>query len=153
LLSPAARTPKCDRRSGNNGEIPSGIGCSVADICAAGWHVCDSLEEVVDLAEDCRPALPASFAMRVFYVTRQRAEDDECSNNNNEGLDNLHGCGNFGSIEDPSCRPFLYTLHQPDCFANPPWECDDPSSLSFEGEMAVVVKRGSERGGALCCKD
>jgi hypothetical protein len=148
LLADITRTPTCDRQAGNApGAITDGSGCTVADLCAEGWHVCETAREVVDLAGDCSDAFTSGTF--VFYVTRQRAFLSLCSDTNSTGTTNLHGCGNFGSPEDSSCAPFTRMLTDIDCTAFPPWRCASATVREYE----AVTKSGSTRGGVLCCRD
>ena len=39
-------SPQCNRGAGNSSGNTFGNGCSVEDLCAAGWHVCTSSAEV-----------------------------------------------------------------------------------------------------------
>src|SRR5262245_3879393 len=43
LIANDTLVPRCQRRAGNDGANTSGQGCSVADLCAEGWHVCESV--------------------------------------------------------------------------------------------------------------
>src|SRR5205823_10376043 len=36
----------CNRQAGNTGTNAGGVNCNVADLCAAGWHVCNDLNDV-----------------------------------------------------------------------------------------------------------
>src|SRR5262245_57355288 len=57
LLADVTHTPLCDRQAGNTGgALTDGSGCTVADLCAEGWHVCETAQEVMDLGSDCTDA-------------------------------------------------------------------------------------------------
>lgn len=154
LLSAAAHAPQCGRRSGNSSADPTGTGCSVADLCAQGWHVCESASEVFQIAGDCRDAAGPPGAGRAFYVTRQRAFGNICPAANDVGTSRLHGCGNFGVLDDRSCAPFPFMLRDADCQANAPWSCPVlTSGPAVRAEYETATKAGAGGGGALCCRD
>jgi len=44
------RGPTCARQAGNHGFIRTGVGCSAADLCGVGWHVCRGPEDFADHA-------------------------------------------------------------------------------------------------------
>jgi hypothetical protein len=149
LLDPLTRTPTCDRQAGNSGQLTNGFGCTVADLCADGWHVCETAAEVAALATDCTDAIPPTAPGFEFYVTRQRAYGSMCIAANDRGTTNLHGCGNVGVLDDASCAPFTVMLRDLDCAVWPPWSCSSTTVREYE----AVTKRGSTRGGVLCCRD
>ena len=140
-------TPQCNRGAGNPGCTPDGVGCSVADLCAEGWHVCASKDDAAASSPTgCDPALGAGIG---HWLTRQMV-------NGNEGCDgdeNAHfaGCGDLGqqlSMWGTTCDPLnavIGGVHG--CPA--PWVCG-PSSAQ---EPFVVHKAAAELGGALCCAD
>jgi hypothetical protein len=151
LILPVTRAPLCDRQGGNSGPLPDGFGCTAADLCADGWHVCETAGEVASLAGDCTDAFPAAVTDPTFYVTRQRALANLCEPDNEAGANNLHGCGNagIGSPDDASCAPLTRMVTGADCTENPPWSCMAAAVL----ELDAVTKRGSSGGGVLCCQD
>ena len=154
LLTATAQTPQCGRQGGNNGVHPAGSGCSVADLCAEGWHICRTAQEVFQLAGDCKDAVGPAGAGHTFFVTLQRALGNTCPAANDVGTNNLHGCGNFGSPEDRSCTPFMTMLQDTDCTANTPWLCPVTTSGAVtHSEYETVTKPGAAHGGALCCHD
>jgi hypothetical protein len=154
LISNAARSPACARAGGNQGTQPDGQGCSAADLCAAGWHVCESAAEVTSRGGKCADAILPANGRKVFYATRQPG-DDSCNSSGNSGAgpngDNLvHGCGNFALVSAFRCAPLNASMHDDDCTANPPWRCNTSNNRT---EISVVTKPGSALGGVLCCKD
>jgi len=157
LDSIAARTPQCNRGAGNDGIRPDGHGCSVADLCKTGWHVCTTARGVADGTMDsgCNDAVAPAGNTPVFYVTRQRATGLVCDvNANPTGTDNLYGCGNIGPPADPnSCAPLTRMMRDIDCAMNPPWMCSDGPIGTSQDEYNVVTKSNSSRGGVLCCHD
>jgi hypothetical protein len=151
-------TPQCGRRAGNNGMNTSGNGCSVADLCAENWHVCETAAEVARLARTCDDAFAPAGNTDVFYATRQRAAGVTCvANNNTNGTNNLHGCGNFGTNENSLiCTPFPTLLTQTDCAGTPPWVCGENATDITELQDVTKTANGaaaSTHGGVLCCHD
>jgi len=157
LASMASRTPQCDRRAGNDGDKDDGRGCSVADLCASGWHVCETGKAVLAAAglTGCADALaPFANNQPVFFVSRQRAVGLDCDDTTQTGANNVYGCGNIGSAADKaSCAPFTHMLRDSDCQVEPPWVCADGPVSTASTEYNVVTKETSAHGGALCCKD
>jgi hypothetical protein len=156
LTSTSSRTPECDRRAGNDGDKPDGHGCSVADLCESGWHVCDSAHavSVATAGAGCDDAIAPANGKPVFYVTRQHATGLVCDNALNAGTNNLYGCGNIGSTADKtSCAPLPRMLRDSDCLMNSPWMCSDGPNGTSQDELDVVTKGSSSRGGVLCCHD
>jgi hypothetical protein len=149
LVSPQTLTPQCGRAAGNDGAKPDGEGCSVADLCADGWHVCESAHELAAKAMNCDEAFPGG-AVKMFFASRQRAQGTTCDTTNTAGTNNVYGCGNFGS--NATCTPFMHMLRDSDCKANPPWMCVDGPLSQSTSELMDVTKPSSEHGGVLCCR-
>jgi len=153
VVSVASLTPACGRVSGNDSSNPSGTGCSVADLCAVGWHVCESSADVASSASTgmCPPA----ESTPTLWITRQTGPDgagDACAST---GVNNLLGCGALiGNKAEPNCAPLNQSLHQADCAATSTWFCGTVSP-TFD-EATIVTKSGSlensDEGGALCCR-
>jgi hypothetical protein len=146
----AARTPECDRRGGNDGDKPDGRGCSAADLCAAGWHVCLGVTSIANIHGGCADAIAPFGDHPVFFATAQRAQGLVCSTNG-QGMNNVYGCGTIGSTPDRSCEPLDRFLHDSDCANNPPWSCANGPLGTSQSELDDVTKSGPERGGVLCC--
>jgi hypothetical protein len=156
LLSTASQTPQCDRSAGNEGNNPDGGGCSVADLCSVGWHVCETAKEVATATAGmgCAPAYELYLAKPAFFLTRQRAEGLVCDPTNQNGDNNVYGCGNIGSAADKSCAPFMHMLRDSDCANHAPWACaDNGHPGNTQDEYDIVTKSGAAAGGVLCCKD
>ncbi len=140
--------PSCSRLSGDDSINPSGLGCSPEDLCAKGWHVCASPEEV-DAAmggNGCGTDWPPdSF----FAVAMSANNDGDCDP---DGTNDLFGCGSAGGGAPASCAP-LDRSSGDKCEDLPgTWEC--PGGLfgsSTEGDD--VKKSGPAGGGVLCCRD
>jgi hypothetical protein len=152
FVSPETHIPQCDRHGGNDGAHVDGDGCSVADLCAEGWHVCESAHEVSLNATDCKDALPASAAQLAYFATRQRGPMKTCDPTNQMGTNNLFGCGNFGSAAMAACAPFTRMLRDADCDTYPPWMCVNGPLDYSTTELIDTTKPGSARGGVLCCR-
>jgi len=155
LLTERSMAPGCARAAGNNGSNPTGNDCTVEDLCADGWHVCRGASELTLMGIACRdsgiaPATAGGGAM--FFATRQRGTAPTgCSPEATTGSNNLHGCGNFGRVEDPGCAPPLdRQIENTVCAANAPWSCNDATSIMTEA--MIVTKPGSAAGGVLCCR-
>jgi len=163
-----ALAPMCDRGAGDDGPNPSGVGCTAADLCAPGWHVCVTAGEVASHSVDgCRGASDAPPAS--FFATRQTGPGcGHCSTGADRSCDNtscrpgcaqtenttndIFGCGNLGAAPRAASCGVLDRFSNNLCGSlGPPWRCDDdPRGLR---ESDFVVKRGAAGGGVLCCLD
>ncbi|HVZ73005.1 MAG TPA: hypothetical protein VHJ20_11565 [Polyangia bacterium] len=154
LTSLASRTPKCNRAAGNDGARPNGGGCSAADLCAVGWHVCENAAAIAAIPGGCNQAISPFMGDRVFFATRQRAENNVCTTNG-QGANNLYGCGTFGGTPDHSCNPLNRLLRDTDCDNNAPWSCATGNGQPGQdlNELDQVVKGSPRLGGVLCCRD
>lgn len=171
--------PACGRSSGNDSDNPEGAGCSAADLCAPGWHVCRGQEEVAELSPDgCAGAVPPGTPDKtLFFAVRQNSRADSVCDQSDQGND-VFGCGNLGAVLTPekNCGPLnrvLASMHAGTCGFNEaepplgPWMCQggDDSHLH---EGSLVKKNGcssvscsydgnpvdnSDKGGVLCCID
>jgi hypothetical protein len=158
--------PACGGIAGDDGPSPSGVGCSVADLCAPGWHVCASAQEVADRSPT--GCAGASDADGLFFVTRQSSngcglcasgsnlDPDACDGCSCVGgcaqtpltANDIFGCGTAGAVA--TCPP-LDRFSNDLCGAlGPPWSC---SALDGCDEAHAVTKSSSDGGGALCCVD
>jgi hypothetical protein len=147
VVSVASRTPSCSRQAGNDGARGDGVGCSVADLCAAGFHVCENVSDV--RASASAGACPASGGV-VFWLTREATDDNGACMT--MGQNNLVGCASgLGVGSDPTCAPLDAELRYTHCLASSVWECG--SSAAANEEATLVTKSGSNEGGVLCCRD
>ena len=140
-------TPACARAAGDDGGVPDGAGCNVADLCVVGWHVCVGAAEVGARAPGgCGPATATPEA-QVFFVTRQSGPGGATCGT---GANDLFGCGSLGvAAADASCAP-LDRFSNNLCAALPePWSCGTDGAA----EADLVSKPGAAAGGVLCCKD
>ncbi len=171
--------PTCGRAAGDDGSLVDGDGCSAADVCAEGWHVCRGQAEVASLAGSCSGAVPDGTPDKslFFAVSQHSVENTVCDDSATEAND-VFGCGNLGTQlgTDKDCGPLDRALAsmQPDsCGFNEaepdlgPWECVGGSDSHY-AEGSLVTKKGcpgnscsydgyavgsSDKGGVLCCRD
>ncbi|MFT5429739.1 MAG: hypothetical protein ACI9OJ_000411 [Myxococcota bacterium] len=141
-------SPACGMLSGDDGANPTGAGCNIADLCAPGWHVCESASPVGAAAGagGCAGIIPLTEFPQ-FFATRQSGPGGtQCGN----GANDLFGCGNIGGTPDAlSCGP-LDRFSGDLCGNLPsPWAC----GTSGVNEANAIVKPGLNNGGALCCRD
>ena len=150
--------PECERTAGNTGERPSGEGCTVADLCAPGWHVCRDAADVAVHGGDSaceRLTPPGPDEVPYIFLTRQRGsfEDAACGPDGTEDQANdAWGCGTLG-LEAVDCRPLDRHIAIEDGEGGvcpDPFDCGEDPAL--EGQN--VIKREPEQGGGvLCCSD
>jgi hypothetical protein len=151
LLSPEARMPACMREAGNDGRNPWGDGCGVADLCAAGWHVCRDASEVARSSPSGCESAVGSIEPRFFLVLAGASSQGICSPDRNASND-LHGCGTLGQSESSACEPLNRRMTFAECQASMGvWSCGGPGEHLIEA--ALVSKSESALGGALCCRD
>jgi hypothetical protein len=162
-----ADTPLCGRVAGNDSANPNGTGCSAADLCAEGWHMCRHPAEVTAHSPDgCAGSHDATSS---FYVTRQSGSgcgacavstdatkictnadcNTDCYPTDLETND-VFGCGTLGSAPGASCAPFDRFGNNACGALGAPWDC---AASSGYDEALVVVKNGPAAGGVLCCAD
>jgi hypothetical protein len=152
LLGPEAKTPQCGRVSGDASTNPGGIGCSVADLCAQGWHVCLNADEVARRSPtDCESAYPVGHG-DLFFVVRGGASPLGICSADPTAANDLHGCGNIGQPEAQTCQPLERRMGFADCLTSAGiWQCGQASD--HLREAALVVKRNAFLGGVLCCRE
>jgi hypothetical protein len=144
--------PTCDRKAGDTSDNPMGAGCSAADLCAAGWHVC---QDAADAAAHCPTADCEGCVSRGeprFFAVAGGASPMGMCTQDPAAKNDLHGCGGLGEPESPYCSPLTRRLGFADCLAtHGVWQCGS-AGQSLE-EAAVVTKTGPTLGGVLCCMD
>lgn len=149
LTTVGSRTPACDRQAGDDGQNPEGVGCSVEDLCAEGWAVCNDAMEVASASAtgECPPPPDAP----AIWITRQGGPAMSSAVCDATGSDNLTGCGaSLGSAPGSSCAPLDQQLLYDDCVAATAWECGPDTNRYVE--LDVVTKTGPAEGGVLCCR-
>jgi hypothetical protein len=151
LTGPVARAPQCGRLGGNSSaKPPAGVQCSVSDLCAEGWHVCENGEDVRRSSPtECESAAPEGYV--AFFVTRASATPYGLCIDDVTQANDLHGCGNLGQPEASGCQPLDRRLTFVECFRSLAWSCGDETGHLDEGNR--VTKPGAGQGGALCCRD
>jgi hypothetical protein len=165
-------TPACSRMGGNDGLNPNGAGCDVADLCAAGWHVCATSADISSHSPTGCTGATLSTDPRLFFVSRQSSNGcgecatgtrttSDCNSSSctaacaqtSETSNDVFGCGNFGAASGlVGCGP-IDDFSQNHCsgLSGSSWSCnDDGSGLC---EAFTVIHSGPDFGGALCCKD
>lgn len=139
--------PACGRASGNSSANATGAGCSVADLCQVGWHVCS---DAIDVAgkSDGSGCANAAFAGDSFYATRQSGNGGGLCEAT--GANDLFGCGSAGSTPDPATCGVLDRSSADLCAAiATTFVC---GADGFQ-EANAVTKADSANGGVLCCRD
>jgi hypothetical protein len=135
----------CNRQAGNDGTIPTGLGCSVEDLCSPGWHVCATSSEVFMHSST---GLCPTYLVPGLWITRQGQGEgtNQCAP---ASVNNLVGCGTFGDVAHATCAPLDRRLDFGSCDMTATWEC----GLALDQEGINVTKIGSDEGGVLCCRD
>ncbi|MCH9687364.1 MAG: hypothetical protein K0V04_38375, partial [Deltaproteobacteria bacterium] len=126
--------PTCQRLGGDDTVNPGGAGCSAADLCAEGWHVCETAIEVAARTnQGCADMVAPGF----FAIAQSGPGNAQCG----EGLNDLFGCGTLGSpLDSASCNP-LDHFSGPGCEDLPStWNC----GLDGDTEASHVAKPTAE---------
>ncbi|RLB65670.1 MAG: hypothetical protein DRI90_01395 [Deltaproteobacteria bacterium] len=148
VTTPASRELPCNREAGNNSENATGEGCSVADLCAVGWHVCDSDADAAASLKGTKTC--PTTAQPTFWITRQATDGSkQCVTG---GVNNVVGCGtSVGEPAQQSCTPLNTMMLFSHCDALTAWDCGTATEGAHESQ--VVTKSAYNQGGALCCRD
>lgn len=174
----AAVGPACSRRSGNGAANRDGAGCSSADLCSAGWHVCRGKDEVALKAHgSCADAVPAGAPNNsLFFAVVQASQSNTTCDTS--GDNDVFGCGNLGTqlSAGKNCGVLtraLASTRAGTCGFNEaepnlgPWQCVGGAQGDLH-EGAIVTKQGcpsgscsydgnpvgnADKGGVLCCRD
>ncbi len=144
--------PSCAMLAGDSSDNPAGVGCSAADLCATGWHVCLDGPDVRSHSTtgDCEGCVLAGEP-RFFLVATGATSTGVCTADRTENND-LHGCGGLGEPESEDCPPLSRRMGFADCLETAKvWSCG--TAAQSAEEAAVVTKSGPTLGGVLCCKD
>jgi hypothetical protein len=141
-----ATAPACGRFSGNDSTNPTGVGCSIGDLCAAGWHVCTGPADVA--AHSANGCTDAATATGLFFATQTLSSGSALCDGG--GHNDIFGCGSLGAVPDPvTCTP-LDRFSSDLCAAlAAPWVCGTDNI----NESKDVTKTGPDAGGAICCTD
>jgi hypothetical protein len=116
----------------------------VSDLCAAGWHVCASPDEVSAAGVDDCLSIDAVDRSYFYIAAVSGPGGRDCG----VGLNNIFGCGNVSVGAGESCAPLNRFAGTP-CAFDSAWNCG-PDAVE---EAANVTKASADRGGALCCRD
>ncbi|MFT3767760.1 MAG: hypothetical protein QM820_20080 [Minicystis sp.] len=156
--------PACGRQGGDDGPNPFGQGCRAVDLCAAGFHVCESAAAVAGRSPDgcagAHDALPGSFFVTgqsgpgcgvCATGTKPGCNGSSCEVGcapNGQTTNDVFGCGNTGDAPGAGCG-VLDAFGNDQCGDLPPaWSC--PGDVT---ELLTVTKKGPAGGGVLCCRD
>lgn len=161
-----APVPSCGFAAGNSGPNPKGIGCSAADLCAPGFHVCKGADDVASRSPTGCGLLTEE--PNLFFATRQGSTGcaictlgtgtdpgfcNGCSCQSgcaqlDTTANDLFGCGTVGNF--PAECGVLDRTSGNQCGAlGFPWSCTGDDC----GESLSVVKVDATGGGVLCCID
>jgi len=179
-VTPDSVAPTCGRAGGDDGPNPDGGTCSSADLCAAGWHVCDGWRDLAARSgTGCAGAVPPGAPSKAFFFAiRQPSATNIVCGDEGAGDNDVFGCGNLGVglAPDRNCGPLDRALAstQPDkCGFNEaepplgPWQCVGGAGSDLH-EGKNVTKKGcpgrscsydgqavgsADRGGVICCRD
>jgi hypothetical protein len=150
VIGDQGKEPRCGRQSGNDSIRPDGTNCSVADLCADGWHVCRDPPEVKRRSlSGCESAVVPGQHM-IFIVAAGASPLGVCVPDL-AATNDLHGCGDLGSDETSGCSPLLKRMTFADCLGSGVWSCGTADDHLLEAN--VVTKTGSAQGGVLCCRN
>lgn len=158
-------TATCGGNAGNDSPNPSGDGCSAADLCSAGFVVCQTEADVA--ARSPTGCGSITDAPDTFFITRQTGtgcgkcafgssfdpscEQCICADNcapSNTIANDVFGCGTAGDLA-LGCG-VIDRFSNDQCSLLPlPWTCAGNGC----GEALTVSKPGPGGGGALCCRD
>ena len=177
-ITPDSVVATCGNQGGNSGPKASGSGCSSADLCAVGWHVCKGWQEVAQKSPTgCADATPADAKPKsLFFAIRQPSANGTVCGTWGDGFNDVFGCGNLGTTlaPDKNCGPLdrvLASTQPNSCGFNEaepnlgPWECLGTGKSDLN-EGANVTKKAcqggscqydgapisaADKGGVLCC--
>ncbi len=179
-ITPDTVVPMCGRQGGDDGPKADGAGCSAADLCAEGWHLCSTWHELAEKSPTgCAGATPPDAKPKsLLFALRQPSETGSVCGDWGDGFNDVFGCGNLGTAltPDKGCGPLdrvMASTQPQSCGFNEaepglgPWECKgDAESHLHEG--ALVTKDAcqdqscsydgypvgpADKGGVLCCRD
>ncbi len=162
-----APLPQCNLVSGNTSPNPSGNGCSAADLCSPGFHVCKGAEDVSFRSPtgcDGVGLAPGFFATRqgstgcAICTLGTITDPDVCNGcscatnceQNDSTANDLFGCGTLGNAASGNCGVLDLTSGNGCLALGSPWLCEAGGGCN---EANAVTKLGPEGGGVLCCAD
>lgn len=172
LMTRDTVTPACNRMGGDDGLNPTGAGCNVADLCAAGWHVCSTSADVASHSSTgCTGSVQAGDPP-LFFASRQSSNGcGVCATGTRTDADcnasactsgcaqtaitsnDVFGCGNLG--DTPSlvdCGPInRFGNNLCSGLSGTSWTCNDNDGGLCEAY--AVTHTDAQFGGVLCCRD
>jgi hypothetical protein len=165
-------TPACNRMAGDDGLIPNGTGCNVADLCASGWHVCSTAADITSHSPSGCTGATVDGDPSLFFASRQSSNgcgvcatgtrtDAACNSMSCTAgcaqtavtSNDVFGCGNLGATSPlVDCGPIdHFSQDQCSALAGTTWSCNDGDGGFCEAY--VVTHTSPEFGGVLCCRD
>lgn len=171
----------CNREAGNTGKNAEGLGCTVSDLCAQGWHVCHGKDDVLQrnptggpVVEGCKGVMDGATSP-VFFTTQMSSTGAfECASGA-DATNDLFGCGDLGCdfTSDPNvkalCAPLVMSSHDLCKGLRNDLGCGDwcnhlgkyPALTnawscgqdSTKEALSVVKTQADQQGGVLCCRD
>ena len=166
---------KCNRQAGNDGVNSPGTGCTVSDLCVAGWHVCYGKDDVVFRNADGCAGVMTGATPPVFFTTQMSSTGSFMCASGANATNDLFGCGNLGCdfTSNPTvktmCAPLGLSSHDLCKGLRNDLGCGDwcnhlgkypgaPNSwdCGTDGDkeaLNVVKTHPEQQGGVLCCLD
>ncbi|MSP62684.1 MAG: hypothetical protein EXR72_20615 [Myxococcales bacterium] len=147
IVSGDAAVKKCGGKPDANG-----TGCTPADNCATGWHVCTGDKDALDHGLTVAACQSAPAGM---YATGHRGGLEIMgpgmrapSCNSLGGIaEFVMGCGTLGTSVK-SCSILQHAMGAMECTGV--WSCGS-GGMALAGDL--VKKSGLELGGVICCQD
>jgi hypothetical protein len=143
-----APSPTCGRAAGNTGSDPMGTTCTAADLCAEGWHVCSSRQDVRDhLPVTIATCADVQAGPSMFFATAQAGPG--AATCDDTGADDVFGCGTYGYGVTADCGP-LTRFSGNNCSGLATaggWTCSNPEVLNIKKTDPLAG------GGVLCCQN
>jgi hypothetical protein len=166
---------KCNHQGGNDGLNAAGVGCTVTDLCQAGWHVCYGKDDVVFRNADGCAGVMTGATPPVFFTTQMSSTGAFMCASGANATNDLFGCGNLGcdftsnATVKTMCAPLGLSSHDlckglrndKGCgdwcnhlgkYPGAPnsWDCGNDGDKEA---LNVVKSHPEQQGGVLCCLD
>ncbi|MFO0760117.1 MAG: hypothetical protein U0359_26785 [Byssovorax sp.] len=169
------RPAMCGRKAGNTGQNADGVGCTVTDLCAEGWHVCFGRDDVLFRNPAGCEGVMNGAVSPVFFTTQMSSTGAfECSTQA-DATNDLFGCGDLGCdfTSNPTvqmlCAPLVRSSHDLCKGLRNDLNCGDwcnhlgkypqlPNAWACGNDGAnealnVTKTHADQQGGVLCCLD
>lgn len=119
---------------------------SASALCASGWHICSTIDEVAERTNGrgCDDAAPSADAPMFFATLESGPGYGHCKG---EGTNDIFGCGSLGAKPADDCGVLNRFSHDECSKLDSPWSCEGSSI-----EVTTVTKPRAEAGGVLCCR-